>query len=602
MAVNKILSVSDRDHLARLIQYCIQESKTQGGSLLTFHDCCEDTVYSDMALVRQLAGKDNKLLAHQLIQSFPAGEVTPEFAHRFACEFAEKNLPGYQYIIATHTDTDHINTHIIINSVNQITGKKFLNNQTTLANFRESSDELCRLYGLSVIQNHSGCVSLDKDTYELARKGKSWKVKLSNDLDRALDCCHNIDQFNAYLTERGYEAYWTNKNITVAVGDYRIRLDTLARQFGVKYCKANIERALGIQTSAVAPQQMERKVPPDETQTEAAKIERFFRDREQTDLKSELDAANIKAADVISEKISGNMPQAQRVGKRIRLARALARIFRKSKTRRRTDSHDDPNQAKAFQPQEPRGEYRPNYLKIENVPYLWLKNTAGRTSTIKIKPTDIPKFEKLGIFYSSIIRPDRCTVTFKSIHENIVAAALGIDISSCKSVEELREEKFRYRLMKAQSKLQDRALYKMKISAEQMCELDEAGLDFSYFRRGTEYTVLVFRDDLQKVCTAVGLSYENELDRANKVDNMRKYSELKRSEKSGQDKVLYRVVSSNDLHRLSMSDLKFAYFEKDDRFNVAFLQSELEKYQLILRQSPKEQSEQERRQRKNLHM
>ena len=47
-----------------------------------------------------------------------------EWAHKFAEEVAEKLLKDCEYVIATHTDTKTVHSHIIVNAVDPITGRK----------------------------------------------------------------------------------------------------------------------------------------------------------------------------------------------------------------------------------------------------------------------------------------------------------------------------------------------------------------------------------------------------------------------------------------------------------------------------------------------
>ena len=111
--------------------------------------------------------------------------------------------PGYQYIVCTHTDRDHIHNHIVFNSVSYLTQRKYLGSKASLRVMQAISDDLCREYGLSVIRK-GGRRGLDKTTYELARKGKSWKAALAADLDDILPGCNTKQEFIARLEALGY--------------------------------------------------------------------------------------------------------------------------------------------------------------------------------------------------------------------------------------------------------------------------------------------------------------------------------------------------------------------------------------------------------------
>ena len=54
------------------------------------------------------------VIAYQIRQSFKPGEVTAEEANRIGYETAMRWTKGrYAFIVATHTDREHIHNHII---------------------------------------------------------------------------------------------------------------------------------------------------------------------------------------------------------------------------------------------------------------------------------------------------------------------------------------------------------------------------------------------------------------------------------------------------------------------------------------------------------
>ena len=64
--------------------------------------------------IRRAFKKDSERLAHHYVQSFsPNEKITPELAHKIGVELAQKVAPGFQVIVSTHVDKDHIHNHII---------------------------------------------------------------------------------------------------------------------------------------------------------------------------------------------------------------------------------------------------------------------------------------------------------------------------------------------------------------------------------------------------------------------------------------------------------------------------------------------------------
>ena len=64
--------------------------------------------------IRRYFNKDNGILSHHYVQSFsPNEKITPELAHQIGVELAQRVAPGFQVIVATHIDKDHLHNHII---------------------------------------------------------------------------------------------------------------------------------------------------------------------------------------------------------------------------------------------------------------------------------------------------------------------------------------------------------------------------------------------------------------------------------------------------------------------------------------------------------
>ncbi|TRR48527.1 hypothetical protein DNP45_23920, partial [Salmonella enterica subsp. enterica serovar Panama] len=102
-----------------------------------------DYAKSSFKASRELYGKTDGNQGHVIIQSFKPGEVTPEQCNQLGLALAEKLAPNHQVAVYTHADTDHVHNHIVINSIDLETGKKFNNNKQALRNVRDFNDEVC---------------------------------------------------------------------------------------------------------------------------------------------------------------------------------------------------------------------------------------------------------------------------------------------------------------------------------------------------------------------------------------------------------------------------------------------------------------------------
>lgn len=80
------------------------------------------------------------------------GEITPEEANRMGQELARRFTHGnHAYIVATHTDKQHIHNHIIFHSVNLDCDRKFRNFFNSTRALHRLSDTICIENGYSIV-------------------------------------------------------------------------------------------------------------------------------------------------------------------------------------------------------------------------------------------------------------------------------------------------------------------------------------------------------------------------------------------------------------------------------------------------------------------
>ena len=142
------IKVSRTTSCSRAINYAEPRATIKTGI-----NCDVDYAKSEMKQIRMLYGKDDRVQAHLLIQSFRPGEITAEKANQLGAEYAKKIAPDHQIAIYTHTDKDHIHNHIVINSVNLETGKKFqAHGQAFLNKCYDLNDEICLAHNLPITE------------------------------------------------------------------------------------------------------------------------------------------------------------------------------------------------------------------------------------------------------------------------------------------------------------------------------------------------------------------------------------------------------------------------------------------------------------------
>lgn len=205
MNKEKTTAVSLQDAL----DYAANRDKTEQSCFESSYACTLETAFADMRQTKERWHKLGGVQGYHLVQSFAAGEVTPELAHRIAKELADRVLGGrYEYVIGTHLNTGHIHSHIVWNSVSRIDGKKYHSNgKSYVTQIRAVSDELCRKYKLSVIDTETSHHVAKPYAEWLAEKNgqPTWRTAIRQDVDEAIQQSLTWRQFLTVLDRKGYE-------------------------------------------------------------------------------------------------------------------------------------------------------------------------------------------------------------------------------------------------------------------------------------------------------------------------------------------------------------------------------------------------------------
>lgn len=199
-----------------VIDYCCQDKKVydeiSNQRLVSGINCDGENVFAEFLATKKSYKKTDGMNFYQYVHSFsPEENITPQKAHEVALEFAEKAWTGYEVLVATHCDVQHIHSHFVINSVSFENGKKLRQNPNTLKSLRALSDEICRQHNLSTLEPYSkDGMKISTREYRTAVKGQSWKFKLMNDIDKAMNISACKEDFINAMSIMGYSVTWTN--------------------------------------------------------------------------------------------------------------------------------------------------------------------------------------------------------------------------------------------------------------------------------------------------------------------------------------------------------------------------------------------------------
>ena len=197
-----------------VIDYCCQDKKVydkiSNQRLVSGVNCDGENAFSEFLATKKSYKKIDGMNFYQYVQSFsPDENITPQQAHEVALEFAEKAWTGYEVLVATHCDAQHIHSHFVINSVSFENGKKLRQNPNTLKSLRALSDEICRQHNFSTLEPYrKNGMKISIREYRTAVKGQSWKFKLMNDIDKAMNISGSKEDFINAMSIMGYSVTW----------------------------------------------------------------------------------------------------------------------------------------------------------------------------------------------------------------------------------------------------------------------------------------------------------------------------------------------------------------------------------------------------------
>lgn len=174
MVVTKHFATHGKKYRGRLIKYILNPDKTDNLKLVSdfgMSNYLDFPSYKEMVEMYNVNFTNNDKLyesrndrqekhqqnihAHHLIQSFsPEDNLTPEEINRIGYETMMELTGGrFRFIVATHTDKNHLHNHILINAIDRNSDKKLIWNYALERNLRMISDRISKIAGAKIIEN-----------------------------------------------------------------------------------------------------------------------------------------------------------------------------------------------------------------------------------------------------------------------------------------------------------------------------------------------------------------------------------------------------------------------------------------------------------------
>lgn len=235
MAVTKFLSRKTR--LDTIIKYIMNGEKTEKMMYVSGVNCNPNTAIQQMQDTKKRFNKEGGIISYHLIQSFEGKEVSPEKCHKLGLQYA-KELFGddYEFVVATHLNTDNVHNHIVVNSVSFKSGNKFYSNRETKDFIRITSDFICKENGLSVLSTpwkHKGY-------YKLYAKNNPYMQLVKKDIDDAISSSYSYKGFKTRLENQGYFISYNEETGLLVSRNNSYKIVRPQELFGDNYTKEKI--------------------------------------------------------------------------------------------------------------------------------------------------------------------------------------------------------------------------------------------------------------------------------------------------------------------------------------------------------------------------
>ena len=227
--------------------YVQNPDKTEQGQLVSSYKCSPLTIDEEFMLTKRqydlVNGRRQKsdVIAYQIRQSFRPGEITAEEANKVGYELAMRFTKGkHAFVVATHTDRQHIHNHVIFNSTALDGSRKFRDFFFSALAVQRLSDLICLEHQLSVIE---------KKPYRERQKRVLYPPKESN-RDKL---CSVIDgillnekpaNFEAFLQKLEQQGYEIKRGKHTSVKGARQKLFIRFRTLGAGYSEDEIKAVL----------------------------------------------------------------------------------------------------------------------------------------------------------------------------------------------------------------------------------------------------------------------------------------------------------------------------------------------------------------------
>lgn len=143
-----------------------------------------------------------------------ADHADPFMVQEYAKVCAEKMFEGCECVIATHTDTQTVHAHIIVNAVHPITGRKLHFNDGDYTRLKDMANEIGEQFGFSSLdfRKKSENNRTQDERHILLKGGTSWKEELREVIEEGKMLATSEEEFFSHLADYGVKITRSGKD------------------------------------------------------------------------------------------------------------------------------------------------------------------------------------------------------------------------------------------------------------------------------------------------------------------------------------------------------------------------------------------------------
>ncbi|NCD01239.1 hypothetical protein EOL94_04060 [bacterium] len=239
-----------KSYSGKVINYITDKNKAE---IISSQNLNDNRSYSkqfqDTARLYNKGDKFNeRKYYHFKLSCDQADNVTAKAHHEYAEEMAKKLFPNFECVIATHTDTKTVHSHIVVNAVSFENGKKLHCNNKEYKQMKDVANRIGAERGFSQLiytaPSHDQVTRAEKEI--ILKGGTSWKEELREVITEAKYKSINMTEFEKHLNDYGV-TLTRNTDKTIAYLHPQKNKAIRGEKLGLDYTKGEIVNVINKQ-------------------------------------------------------------------------------------------------------------------------------------------------------------------------------------------------------------------------------------------------------------------------------------------------------------------------------------------------------------------